>query len=41
MLRGDELVVSAKIESAITDLDGRPRRVPEQFVELFGPTPTS
>ena len=37
MLRGDELMVSATIESALTDLAGRPKRVPPEFAELFGP----
>ncbi len=33
MLRGDEEVARVKVTAAFTDLEGRPRRLPEEFVE--------
>ncbi len=41
MLRGDEEVARLKLTAAFTDLEGRPRRLPSEFVErlkgLAGP----
>jgi acyl-CoA thioester hydrolase len=31
--RGDELVATVEIESATTDLEGRPKRIPAEFIE--------
>lgn len=36
MLRGDEEVAHLLITAAFTDLDGRPRRLPDEFAELMG-----
>jgi acyl-CoA thioester hydrolase len=33
MLRGEEEVARLTVEAAFTDLEGRPRRIPEPFVE--------
>ncbi len=32
MLRGDEIVATVKVTAALTDLDGRPRRIPQDFI---------
>ena len=36
MLRGDEEVARATVTAAFTDLAGRPRRVPQDFLESAG-----
>ena len=36
MFHGDDLLFEASVTAAFTDLDGRPRRGPEGFVEAFG-----
>ncbi|REK12625.1 MAG: acyl-CoA thioesterase [Actinobacteria bacterium] len=33
MFRGDEVVADLAVVAAFTDLDGRPRRIPPEFVE--------
>jgi acyl-CoA thioester hydrolase len=33
MLRGDEEVARLTVEAAFTDLEGRPRRIPDEFLE--------
>jgi YbgC/YbaW family acyl-CoA thioester hydrolase len=33
MLRGDEEVARVTVTAAFTDLDGRPRRLPSEFVD--------
>lgn len=33
MFRGDEVVAELEVTAAFTDLDGRPRRIPPEFVE--------
>jgi acyl-CoA thioesterase FadM len=33
MLRGDEEVARILVTAAFTDLEGRPRRLPDEFVE--------
>jgi acyl-CoA thioesterase FadM len=33
MLRDDEVVATLAITAAMTDLNGRPRRIPEDFTE--------
>lgn len=35
--RGDELLVSAKVEAAIVGTNGRPRRFPQEWIEAFLP----
>jgi YbgC/YbaW family acyl-CoA thioester hydrolase len=37
MLRGDEVIATAVIESAATDLQGRPVRLPAEFVNQVSP----
>ena len=45
LYRGEELVAEIEVTAAFTDLDGRPRRIPAQFVEhmnsLRGPAQPS
>lgn len=36
MLRDDEEVAHLLVTAAFTDLDGRPRRLPDEFAELMG-----
>jgi len=36
MLRGDEIVATVKVIAALTDLDGRPRRIPQKFIDDMG-----
>ncbi len=36
MLRDDEEVARLLVTAAFTDLDGRPRRLPDEFAELMG-----
>ncbi len=36
MLRGDEIVATVKVTAALTDLDGRPRRIPQDFIAHMG-----
>ncbi len=33
MFRGEEVVAEIEVTAAFTDLDGRPRRIPSEFVE--------
>ncbi len=33
MLRGDEIVAEVKVTGAMTDLEGRPRRIPQSFID--------
>ena len=33
MLRGDEVVATVIVDSAQTDLEGRPRRIPQEFID--------
>lgn len=35
MKRGDEVVARQTVTAAFTDLEGRPRRVPEEFASIF------
>ena len=35
MTRGDETIATLEVKAAITDLAGRPRRVPEEFAAAF------
>jgi acyl-CoA thioester hydrolase len=34
MLRGDDLIATVIVESAQTDVNGRPRRIPKEFLDL-------
>lgn len=36
MRRGENLIASLEVSAAFTDLDGRPRRVPEDFAAAVG-----
>ena len=36
MLRGDEIVAKVTVIAALTDLDGRPRRIPQDFIDHMG-----
>jgi hypothetical protein len=36
MMRGDEEVARVLVSAAFTDLDGRPRRLPPEFVAQMG-----
>lgn len=36
MRRGETLIASLEVSAAFTDLDGRPRRVPEDFAAAVG-----
>ena len=33
MLRGDEVIATVVVESAQTDVNGRPRRIPQEFID--------
>ena len=33
MLREDEVVAQIEVTAALTDLDGRPRRIPQEFID--------
>ena len=35
MTRGEEKIAALEVKAAITDLSGRPRRVPEEFAAAF------
>ena len=39
MFRGDEIVATVKVTAALTDLDGRPRRIPQDFIAHMGSLP--
>lgn len=36
MLRGDDVIATAIVDSAQTDLNGRPRRIPQEFIDQVG-----
>lgn len=41
MLRGDREVARATVTAALTDLEGRPRRIPAEFIDQMQQGPTT
>jgi len=37
IVRGEEILASARLEIAMIGLDGRPRKIPKDFIALFEP----
>jgi acyl-CoA thioester hydrolase len=37
ILRGEDLLISATVEAAMINGDGRPRRFPAEWIKLFQP----
>ena len=40
MFRGDEVVAQIEVTAALTDLNGRPRRIPREFVDRLAAPPS-